>query len=175
MNNKARRRAESFVDFFLKLRRLQNRRRTAPRRSIASHCAGFAGVNLTLTIFDELWGRYVRVLATRLRDESGFSSRARCQSVRNAEANGRVLLKKCRSQEFALSAVPDAEKTGNSERIYLDRFKITVHRYFPVAAGSAPAAFTPFTACYPVFELPPGRHVSVYGRVNSQHVPKVGS
>jgi hypothetical protein len=36
---------------------------------------------------------------------------------------------------------------------YLDRFKTTVQRYFPVPAGSPPAAFTPHVDHYPVFEL----------------------
>jgi hypothetical protein len=38
-------------------------------------------------------------------------------------------------------------------KAYLDRFKLTVQRYFPVAAGSPMADFEPLAARYPVFEL----------------------
>ena len=36
---------------------------------------------------------------------------------------------------------------------YLDRFKLTVQRYFPVPARSAPSAFVELASRYPVFEL----------------------
>jgi hypothetical protein len=78
--------------------------------------------------------------------------RGRAQWVRNAEANGWVLLKKWRLQKFAISAVPDAQKPEILQ-LYLERFKITVQRYFPVSAGSPPTAFAPYAARYPVFEL----------------------
>ncbi|MBV8362842.1 MAG: nitroreductase family deazaflavin-dependent oxidoreductase [Deltaproteobacteria bacterium] len=80
--------------------------------------------------------------------------RGRAQWVRNAEASGRILLKKRRIQEFWLSAIPDKEKPAILKE-YLDRFKLTVQRYFPVRAGSPPAAFTPYAARYPVFGLRP--------------------
>jgi hypothetical protein len=38
-------------------------------------------------------------------------------------------------------------------KAYLDRFKPTVQRYFPIAAGSPALAFAPLTARYPVFEM----------------------
>jgi deazaflavin-dependent oxidoreductase (nitroreductase family) len=80
--------------------------------------------------------------------------RGRAQWVRNAEASGRVLLKKRRIQEFALSAVPEEEKPAIL-REYLERFRITVQRYFPVSAGSPTAAFASYASRYPVFELRP--------------------
>ena len=40
-------------------------------------------------------------------------------------------------------------------RVYLDRYRSVVQRYFPVAAGSPPEAFAPIAARYPVFELRP--------------------
>jgi len=40
-------------------------------------------------------------------------------------------------------------------KAYLDRYKLTVRRYFPVPAGSAVEAFRSLTANYPVFELLP--------------------
>jgi deazaflavin-dependent oxidoreductase (nitroreductase family) len=83
--------------------------------------------------------------------------RGRAQWVRNAEASGRVSLKKWRTQEFALRAVSDEEKPPILKE-YLDRFRTTVQRYFPVSASSAPDAFIPYASRYPVFELtPPSR------------------
>lgn len=79
--------------------------------------------------------------------------RGRSQWVRNAEASGRVALKKGRERrEFALRALPRAEKPVILKS-YLDRFKTTVQRYFPLPAGSPAAAFGPFADRYPVFEL----------------------
>jgi deazaflavin-dependent oxidoreductase (nitroreductase family) len=80
--------------------------------------------------------------------------RGRAQWVRNAEANGRVLLKKRRTQEFALSAIPDDQKLAILKE-YLERFKTTVQRYFPLSAGSPLAAFAPYVTRYPVFQLQP--------------------
>jgi len=80
--------------------------------------------------------------------------RGRAQWVRNAEASGRVLLKKRRVQEFGLSAVPDEQKPAILKE-YLERYKTTVQRYFPISAGSPPSAFAPYAASYPVFDLRP--------------------
>jgi deazaflavin-dependent oxidoreductase (nitroreductase family) len=86
--------------------------------------------------------------------------RGRAQWVLNAEASGRVTLKHGASiREFALRAVPDSEKAPILKN-YLDRFKLTVQRYFPVPAGSPPEAFSPYLAQYPVFELIPPPHGS---------------
>jgi len=38
-------------------------------------------------------------------------------------------------------------------KAYLDRFKLTVQRYFPIRAGSPPETFRPLSANYPVFEV----------------------
>ena len=77
------------------------------------------------------------------------------QWVRNAEAVGEVTLKRGRRRErYRLRAVPDAEKP-KILKAYLDRFKTTVQRYFPVPAGSPPEAFVGLTDRYPVFELLP--------------------
>lgn len=79
--------------------------------------------------------------------------RGRAQWVRNAEASGRVVLKKGRtSNEYTLRALPDSEKPAILKG-YLDSFKTTVQRYFPLPAGSPAAAFKPFADRYPVFEL----------------------
>ena len=79
--------------------------------------------------------------------------RGRTQWVRNAEAAGEVTLKKgAFRQSFRLRAIPDAEKP-ELLKAYLDRFKTTVQRYFPVPAGSDVQALAGVAANYPVFEL----------------------
>jgi deazaflavin-dependent oxidoreductase (nitroreductase family) len=78
--------------------------------------------------------------------------RGRAQWVRNVEASAHVTLKRRRGQEFAVSPIPDEEKPAILKE-YLERFKTTVQRYFPVSAGSPPAAFAPHASDYPVFEL----------------------
>ena len=40
-------------------------------------------------------------------------------------------------------------------KAYVDRFKSTVQRYFPVPAGSDPETFAKLAGYYPVFELVP--------------------
>ncbi len=83
------------------------------------------------------------------------AARGRTQWVRNVEATGEVTLKKGRTrQRFRLRPVPDKEKP-ELLKAYLDRFKLTVQRYFPVPAGSDPQAFVDVAAQYPVFELIP--------------------
>ena len=75
------------------------------------------------------------------------------QWVRNATASGTVSLKRGRqSEEFALRLLPDNEKP-EILKSYLDRYRLTVQRYFPVPSGSPAEAFLPFTGDYPVFEL----------------------
>jgi len=79
--------------------------------------------------------------------------RGRTQWVRNAEAAGEVTLKKGRSQQtYGLRPLADAEKPALL-KAYLDSFKTTVQRYFPVPAGSAAERFASIAANYPVFEL----------------------
>jgi deazaflavin-dependent oxidoreductase (nitroreductase family) len=77
------------------------------------------------------------------------------QWVRNAIASGTVALKKGqRSEEFAIRVLADNEKP-EILKSYLDHFKLTVQRYFPVPAGSPAEDFRPLTREYPVFELIP--------------------
>jgi deazaflavin-dependent oxidoreductase (nitroreductase family) len=83
------------------------------------------------------------------------AGRGYTQWVRNAVASGAVSLKKGRrDEEFSLRAVSNEEKP-EILKAYLDRFRITVQRYFPVPAGSPAEAFQPLAAEYPVFELIP--------------------
>jgi len=51
-----------------------------------------------------------------------------------------------------LRAIPDAEKP-ELLKAYLDRFKTTVQRYFPVPAGSDGQVLASIATDYPVFEL----------------------
>lgn len=75
------------------------------------------------------------------------------QWVRNAEAAGEITLKKGRfRQRFHLRPITDSEKPALL-KLYLDGFKTTVQRYFPVPAGSDVQAFANVAANYPVFEL----------------------
>jgi deazaflavin-dependent oxidoreductase (nitroreductase family) len=81
--------------------------------------------------------------------------RGRTQWVRNAEAAGEVTLVRGHFRRtFTLRPIPDPDKPPLL-KAYLDRFKTTVQRYFPVPAGSPPEAFLPHVAYYPVFELLP--------------------
>jgi deazaflavin-dependent oxidoreductase (nitroreductase family) len=81
--------------------------------------------------------------------------RGRTQWVRNAEAAGEVTLKRGSSrQKFRLRPLSGAEKP-EILKAYLDAFKREVQRYFPVAAGSPPEAFTQIAPSYPAFELLP--------------------
>ncbi len=79
--------------------------------------------------------------------------RGMAQWVRNANAAGRVtLVKGSRRLEFTISAVADADKPPII-KAYVERFKLTVQRYFPVAAGSPVENFAAIASRYPLFEL----------------------
>ena len=81
------------------------------------------------------------------------AGRGRTQWVRNAEAAGEVVLRKGRRAErVRVRPVADADKPPVLSA-YLDRFTLTVQRYFPVKAGAPLAEFARVAARYPVFEL----------------------
>lgn len=83
------------------------------------------------------------------------AGRGQTQWVRNAEMAGEVALRRGRwTRRFRTRPVPDGEKPEILSA-YLDRFRLTVKRYFPVRSGSTPAAFHQFIDRYPVFELVP--------------------
>jgi deazaflavin-dependent oxidoreductase (nitroreductase family) len=85
--------------------------------------------------------------------------RGRAQWVRNAEAGGEITLKKGRKrQRFRIRVVASGKK-AEILKAYLDRFKLTVQRYFPVLAGSKASAFAEIVDGYPVFELVPSKSV----------------
>lgn len=81
--------------------------------------------------------------------------RGRTQWVRNAEVAGAITLKQGRRRrDYRLRPIVDRDKPPVL-RAYLDHFRLTVQRYFPVPAGSPPEAFTGIVERYPVFELLP--------------------
>jgi len=85
------------------------------------------------------------------------AGRGETQWVRNARASGQVTLRKgMRGEACRLRALSDAEKP-EVLKAYLDRFKMTVQRYFPIPAGSPVERFAPVAAGYPVFELKAAR------------------
>ncbi len=75
--------------------------------------------------------------------------------VRNARAAGRVTLRKGRRREEF--AVREVDPAGRPQllKAYLDRFALTVQRYFPLPRESPAADFVPIAERYPVFELTP--------------------
>ena len=75
------------------------------------------------------------------------------QWVRNVETSGEAsLVRGSKHEKVRLRPIADEEK-AEILKAYLDRFKPTVQRYFPIAAGSPVDAFVPLTTGYPVFEL----------------------
>ncbi len=75
------------------------------------------------------------------------------QWVRNAETAGEITLKRgSLRKSFGLRPIADADKPLYLKE-YLDRFKGTVQRYFPVPAGSPRERFSATAQNYPVFEL----------------------
>jgi deazaflavin-dependent oxidoreductase (nitroreductase family) len=91
------------------------------------------------------------------------SGRGQTQWVRNALAAGGVALAKGNRQlSFTLRAIPDDEKAPIL-KAYLERFKLTVQRYFPIPATSPVADFEQIAERYPVFELLPAADLSAAG------------
>lgn len=83
------------------------------------------------------------------------AGRGYTQWVRNALAAGTVTLRRGRqAEEVGVRLLADEEKP-EILKAYLDRFRTTVQRYFPVPAGSSPDALRPVAADYPVLELVP--------------------
>jgi deazaflavin-dependent oxidoreductase (nitroreductase family) len=79
--------------------------------------------------------------------------RGRTQWVRNAEAAGEVALERgVERRRFHIRIVSDDEKPEILKE-YLDRFKLTVQRYFPLEAGSESGDFVKIAGRYPVLEL----------------------
>jgi len=79
--------------------------------------------------------------------------RGNTQWVRNALAAGRVTLKRgMRRTVFEVRSVPDGQKP-ELLKAYLEQFKLSVARFFPIPPGSPAPAFAPLASRYPVLEL----------------------
>ncbi len=75
------------------------------------------------------------------------------QWVRNAEASGEITLKRgSKRQKYHLRPLSDNEKPGIL-KTYLDRYKNSVQKFFPIPAGSPTSAFVPLAQKYPAFEI----------------------
>jgi deazaflavin-dependent oxidoreductase (nitroreductase family) len=79
--------------------------------------------------------------------------RGRTEWVRNAESAGEVVLKRGNVRQKFRVRIVSIEEKPEILKAYLDRFKLTVQRYFPVRAGADPATFAEIADRYPVFEL----------------------
>ena len=81
--------------------------------------------------------------------------RGRTQWVRNAETAGEITLKRGSARnKYRLRAIPDNDKP-EILKLYLEKYKFAVQRYFPVPAGSPTERFRGIAGNYPVFELLP--------------------
>jgi hypothetical protein len=77
--------------------------------------------------------------------------------VRNVIATGEaVLVKGARRERVGLNMIADDDRP-EILKAYLDRYKLTVQRYFPIQAGAPSEAFQPLAPQYPVFEILMGR------------------
>jgi deazaflavin-dependent oxidoreductase (nitroreductase family) len=75
------------------------------------------------------------------------------QWVRNVVVRKKAtLVKGAKREEVHLQPIADAAKP-ELLKTYLDRYKLTVQRYFPIPAGSPLKAFEPLAGRYPVFEI----------------------
>ena len=75
------------------------------------------------------------------------------QWVRNVIASGEANLVKGSIRETVrLEIIADNDRP-EILKAYLDRYKLTVQRYFPIPAGSPLESFQPLVSQYPVFEV----------------------
>jgi deazaflavin-dependent oxidoreductase (nitroreductase family) len=75
------------------------------------------------------------------------------QWVRNVVVSKKAtLVKGTKHESIGLHSIAD---DGKREilKAYLDRYKLTVQRYFPIPAGSPTKDFEPLVGRYPLFEL----------------------
>ena len=75
------------------------------------------------------------------------------QWVRNVIASGdAILVKGANRERIRLEIIADNDRP-EILKAYLDRYKLTVQRYFPIPAGSPLESFQPLAPRYPVFEV----------------------
>ena len=81
--------------------------------------------------------------------------RGNTQWVRNVIASQKATLVKGRIRKnIRLQPIADQAK-AEILKAYLDTYKLTVQRYFPIPAGSPLKEFEPLAGRYPVFEIMP--------------------
>jgi deazaflavin-dependent oxidoreductase (nitroreductase family) len=73
--------------------------------------------------------------------------------VKNVLASGEACLARGASREHVSLRMIADESKPEILKAYLDRFKLSVQRFFPIPAGSPVEAFAPLAAGYPVFEI----------------------
>ncbi len=73
--------------------------------------------------------------------------------ARNALASGTVALRKGRRRDEFQARPLSADEKPAILKAYLDRFRLTVQRFFPLPPGSPVDAFRPLVDRYPAFEL----------------------
>jgi deazaflavin-dependent oxidoreductase (nitroreductase family) len=79
--------------------------------------------------------------------------RGETQWVRNVFVSQKAtLVKGTKREKVRLRPIADEAK-AEILKAYLDGYKLTVQRYFPIPAGSPTEAFEPLAARYPVFEI----------------------
>jgi len=79
--------------------------------------------------------------------------RGHTQWVRNVIANEKAtLVRGGKRENICLQRIADEAKP-ELLKTYLDRYKLTVQRYFPIPAGSPVEDFKPLVGQYPVFEI----------------------
>jgi deazaflavin-dependent oxidoreductase (nitroreductase family) len=79
--------------------------------------------------------------------------RGETQWVRNVFVSQKAtLVKGTKREKVRLRPIADEAK-AEILKAYLDGYKLTVQRYFPVPAGSPTEAFEPLAVRYPVFEI----------------------
>jgi deazaflavin-dependent oxidoreductase (nitroreductase family) len=82
-----------------------------------------------------------------------IAPRGDTQWVRNVIISREAtLVKGTKRETVRLRPIADEAK-AEILKAYLDRYKLTVQRYFPVPAGSRTEAFGPLAPRYPVFEI----------------------
>lgn len=75
------------------------------------------------------------------------------QWVRNVIDSGKAtLVKGTKRETIRLQPIADEAK-AEILKAYLDTYKLTVQRYFPIPAGSPLKEFEPLAGRYPVFEI----------------------
>jgi deazaflavin-dependent oxidoreductase (nitroreductase family) len=75
------------------------------------------------------------------------------QWVRNVVVSKKAtLVRGTKRENIDLQPIGDSAK-AEILKAYLDRYKLTVQRYFPIPAGSPLKEFDPLVGRYPVFEI----------------------